>query len=129
MKLNMDELIDPWNFSVTIGGVDYATRPVTLADLSALEQIEAIEKIKAGNIAEVLTPAKAFVESLFDGKEIPPFPGAATEWVPLVLAHLIAYLTERAKKNALALAKTGAVLGTAVSAPPASSSPSAASST
>lgn len=100
MHLNIDELVDPWDFKVTVGGKDFPTRPATVQDLSALEEIEKAEQ--SGKATEVIGPAKALVESLFVGEDRPAFPGAAHEWVPLVLMSLMEYIVTRAKKNALA---------------------------
>lgn len=121
MQVNLTQMLDPWDFSITLGELTYATRPLTVADLAF------IDEIKGQDVAAVLGRAKQFIESLFVG-EAPAFHGCTHEWVVIVLAKLMEYIDQRAKKNTGVLRAAGEAIK-AANAAPAPSSPLSADAT
>lgn len=116
MEVNLTQMLDPWDFAITVGEVTYPTRPLTVADLAF------IDEIKGQDIAAVLNRAKQFIESLFVG-DAPQFHGCTHEWVVILLAKLMEYIDQRAKKNAGVLRAAGEAIKAPSNAAPAPSSP------
>lgn len=89
-----EAMVMPWEFSIKIEGVGYATRPITIAELGAFKELKGMPEAKV----------RSFVAGLFavDVKH------AIKKWpIDKVMAAALAvsaYFGERVKKKSLALA-------------------------
>ena len=90
MRIDLDGIInaiDPWDLEIRIGGQWRRTRPLTLADLVAIEGLRAM---KPGTAAELL--AGLFEPPLAQGD-------ITTDAIGGIAATVTSYLQERAAKN------------------------------
>jgi hypothetical protein len=108
MQLDLDKIIDeqllPWEFSITVGGATYATRPLVVADVGTLQQLVA-------NSDKAVDRLASAVAGLF----VAPGPDASTwrmEALLGVIQAVLAYWQSSAEKNSRSLsAIVGAEMG------------------
>jgi hypothetical protein len=105
MNLDLDSYIEtlfPWDFSVTVRGVSYPTRPLTIGDLLAIENIQAAARLPdAGGDAalKMIRDLRDRVVSFFPGEK-PDVDAWQPATLTAVIGQITRYWSEFAKKNA-----------------------------
>lgn len=92
MQFDLDDAVQqflPWDFSVTIGGVKYPTRPVTLGEMFAMSSLGADE----GGL-------RSLILGFFACDDKPQIAQWTMDQVQALIAGIQEYAADRAKKNA-----------------------------
>lgn len=98
MKINVDEMIQqllPWELSLSVGGKEYAVRPLTVADMASMQAMQ------SRSVEEQMK----LVASLFDGEEKPDTMSWQPETLAVVMGQIGQYTKDRAEKNSPILAR------------------------
>lgn len=108
MQLDLDKIIDeqllPWDFSITVGGASYATRPLVVADVGTLQQLVANADMSLDRLG--MAVAGLFVSP---GPDVSPW---RMEALLGVIQAVLAYWQSSAEKNSRSLsAIVGAEMG------------------
>jgi len=105
MNVTLERLMNqiaPWDFSIEIGGVKHATRPITLGDFAFVEKLgQEAEAFKAKRRPEdpiSIQSMKEFVDGLFVEPR-PDLTRVPTEALPLIIKAVTDYALERSSKK------------------------------
>lgn len=95
-ELNLDEIvemIDPWEYTVRVGGQSYPTRPLTVGDLCFVESIdEGGGGVRVARLVE-------FAGGLFAGERKPDVGRLTPAKLKALIKGVAEYFAQRAKKN------------------------------
>lgn len=110
MDLNLDQYVQrlfPWEFTVTLGGRTYTTRPLTIGDLLEVESIQteaaqapSANKGKSDAGLRIIRRMRDLIGSWFDASAKPDLETLMPDAMLAILRGAIAYWQDFTKKNA-----------------------------
>ena len=103
MELDLEQAVAdkfPWDFSLRIKSKSYPTRPLSLGDLMAVEQIQ--QKVKQNDLGSIM-PLLRWIESLFP-HEKPKLDHLQPHQLIVILVAILTQWRAHSEKNSLAAA-------------------------
>ena len=109
MNINIDSIIEhlaPWELTIQIGELEYATRPPTLGEMMALGEASDISQVK-GVLGRLFvgSPHPSPLPQAGEGKGVPDLDALSTDQLMAIAVAIGQYAGERSKKNGPAMAR------------------------